>query len=357
MMREHAFEGIIPNLERRYRETDSLMVREELAKYLNSQAVPRVRRHAAARARRGTSRSATGDDARAIFEVLGAAAQGGGRVLRTARPAGPEARRSPTGSSRRSSPASRSSTTSGLDYLALDRSAETLSGGEAQRIRLASQIGSGLTGVMYVLDEPSIGLHQRDNDRLLATLKHLRDLGNSVIVVEHDHDAIHAADYIVDMGPGAGEHGGQVVAQGTPEEIRLAAHSLTGQYLAGHRQIPMPVAAASRRSDADADDHRRHAATTCSNVTLKLPVGVFVCVHRRVGLRQVDAHQRHAVPRGRAAPLRQRARSPRRHDEMQGIEFFDKVISVDQSPIGRTPRSNPATYTDCSRRSASSSRR
>ena len=135
----------------------------------------------------------------------------------------------------------------GLDYLALDRSAETLSGGEAQRIRLASQIGSGLTGVMYVLDEPSIGLHQRDNDRLLATLKHLRDLGNSVIVVEHDEDAINAADYVVDMGPGAGEHGGQVVAQGTPEDIRHAAHSLTGQYLAGHRQIPVPA----RRHRAD----------------------------------------------------------------------------------------------------------
>ena len=152
----------------------------------------------------------------------------------------------------------------GLDYLSLDRSAETLSGGEAQRIRLASQIGSGLTGVMYVLDEPSIGLHQRDNDRLLATLKHLRDLGNSVIVVEHDHDAICAADYIVDMGPGAGEHGGQVVAQGTPEEIRLATHSLTGQYLAGHRQIPMP----SHRLRADPErvltHHRRAPATTCA---------------------------------------------------------------------------------------------
>ena len=145
----------------------------------------------------------------------------------------------------------------GLDYLSLDRSAETLSGGESQRIRLASQIGSGLTGVMYVLDEPSIGLHQRDNDRLLDTLKHLRDLGNSVIVVEHDEDAINAADYVVDMGPGAGEHGGQVVAQGTPEDIRRAPHSLTGQYLAGHRQIPIPARAASRRPGAHADDHRR----------------------------------------------------------------------------------------------------
>ena len=150
----------------------------------------------------------------------------------------------------------------GLDYLALDRSAETLSGGEAQRIRLASQIGSGLTGVMYVLDEPSIGLHQRDNDRLLATLKHLRDLGNSVIVVEHDEDAINAADYVVDMGPGAGEHGGQVVAQGTPEDIRRAAHSLTGQYLAGHRQIPIPAQAEPRRARQASSRSSARRATT-----------------------------------------------------------------------------------------------
>ena len=166
----------------------------------------------------------------------------------------------------------------GLDYLSLDRSAETLSGGEAQRIRLASQIGSGLTGVMYVLDEPSIGLHQRDNDRLLATLKHLRDLGNSVIVVEHDQDAISAADYVVDMGPGAGEHGGQVVAQGTPEEIRRAPHSLTGQYLAGHRQIPMPA----RRHRADPErmlhDHRRDRQQPAAASRSNLPVGLFVCV-------------------------------------------------------------------------------
>src|SRR5205085_7164635 len=165
----------------------------------------------------------------------------------------------------------------GLGYLALDRSAETLSGGESQRIRLASQIGSGLTGVMYVLDEPSIGLHQRDNDRLLTTLKHLRDLGNSVIVVEHDTDAILAADHVVDMGPGAGEHGGQIVAQGTPEEIRHAPHSLTGQYLAGHRQIPMP----SRRHRADPDRELVITGATgnnLQNVTLHLPVGLFVCV-------------------------------------------------------------------------------
>ena len=231
----------------------------------------------------------------------------------------------------------------GLDYLSLDRSAETLSGGESQRIRLASQIGSGLTGVMYVLDEPSIGLHQRDNDRLLATLKHLRDLGNSVIVVEHDHDAICAADYIVDMGPGAGEHGGQVVAQGTPEEIRLATHSLTGQYLAGHRQIPMPA----RRLRADPARMLTITGATGNNlreVTLNLPVGLFVCVTGVSGSGKstlINDTLYHAVARA----LYGSTTEPAPFHEMIGLEFFDKVISVDQSPIGRTPRSNPATYT------------
>ena len=238
MVREHVFEGIIPNLERRYRETDSLMVREELAKYLNSKPCPecngtRLRREAR------HVKVGTGAEARAIYEISGlplreAAAHFGRLTL--------DGQKHAIADRIVKEIVSRLAFLNnvGLDYLALDRSAETLSGGEAQRIRLASQIGSGLTGVMYVLDEPSIGLHQRDNDRLLATLKHLRDLGNSVIVVEHDDDAICAADYIVDMGPGAGEHGGQVVAQGTPEEIRRATHSLTGQYLAGRRRIPMP---------------------------------------------------------------------------------------------------------------------
>ncbi len=231
----------------------------------------------------------------------------------------------------------------GLEYLSLDRSAETLSGGEAQRIRLASQIGSGLTGVMYVLDEPSIGLHQRDNDRLLSTLKHLRDLGNSVIVVEHDHDAIQAADYIVDMGPGAGEHGGQVVAQGTPEEIRMAAHSLTGQYLAGHRQIPMPP----RRQRVDLGRVLTITGATGNNlreVTLNLPVGLFVCVTGVSGSGKstlINDTLYHAVARH----LYGSTTEPAPFHEMHGIEFYDKVISVDQSPIGRTPRSNPATYT------------
>jgi excinuclease ABC subunit A len=231
----------------------------------------------------------------------------------------------------------------GLDYLSLDRSAETLSGGEAQRIRLASQIGSGLTGVMYVLDEPSIGLHQRDNDRLLGTLKHLRDLGNSVIVVEHDQDAIETADYVVDMGPGAGEHGGQVVAQGTPEDIRRAPHSLTGQYLAGHRQIALP----SRRHSVDRErllTVRGARGNNLKDVTLELPVGLFVCVTGVSGSGKstlVNDTLYHAVARH----LYDSAEEPAPYADIDGLEHFDKVINVDQSPIGRTPRSNPATYT------------
>jgi excinuclease ABC subunit A len=231
----------------------------------------------------------------------------------------------------------------GLDYLSLDRSAETLSGGEAQRIRLASQIGSGLTGVMYVLDEPSIGLHQRDNDRLLTTLKHLRDLGNSVIVVEHDTDAILSADHVVDMGPGAGEHGGQIVAQGTPDDIRRAAHSLTGQYLAGHRQIPIPA----HRHKIDPDRCLTITGATGNNlkgITLKLPVGLFVCVTGVSGSGKstlINDTLYHAIARH----LYGSTPEPAPYEELSGLEFYDKVISVDQSPIGRTPRSNPATYT------------
>ncbi len=306
LAREHAFEGIVPNLERRYRETDSVMVREELAKYLNSKPCPecdgtRLRREAR------FVKVGSGADARAIYQVSGLALRAAAAFF-----AGLEL----DGHKRAIADRIVKEIVSrlnflnnvGLDYLSLDRSAETLSGGEAQRIRLASQIGSGLTGVMYVLDEPSIGLHQRDNDRLLETLKHLRDLGNSVIVVEHDQDAILAADYVVDMGPGAGEHGGQVVAQGTPDDIRRAPHSLTGHYLAGHRQIPMPA--------------RRHRADPQRRIVLQRRVGQQPAVgdaeaagrpvrlrHRRLRLGQVDADQRHALPRRGAAPLRQHDRA------------------------------------------------
>ncbi len=341
MVREHAFEGIVPNLERRYRETDSMMVREELAKYLNNKPCPecngtRLRREAR------HVKVGHGDYARPIYEVSGLPLKDameffGGLVL--------DGQKAAIADRIVKEIRSRLQFLNnvGLDYLSLDRSAETLSGGEAQRIRLASQIGSGLTGVMYVLDEPSIGLHQRDNDRLLDTLKHLRDLGNSVIVVEHDEDAINAADYVVDMGPGAGEHGGQVVAQGTPEEVRRAPHSLTGQYLAGHRSIPIPA----RLHRADPTRELTIAKATGNNlqsVTLRLPVGLFVCVTGVSGSGKstlINDTLYHAVARH----LYDSSEEPAAHGDIAGLDHFDKVISVDQSPIGRTPRSNPATYT------------
>ena len=335
--REHAFEGIIPNLERRYRETDSIMVREELAKYLNSKPCPECD---GTRLRREARHVKVGG--RPIYEVSNWPLKETASFFGKLRLQGQQ---QAIADKIVKEIVSRLQFLNnvGLDYLALDRSAETLSGGEAQRIRLASQIGSGLTGVMYVLDEPSIGLHQRDNGRLLSTLAHLRDLGNSVIVVEHDQDAILAADHVVDMGPGAGEHGGQIVAQGTPEEICRAPHSLTGQYLAGHRQIPMP----EHRHRADPKRVLTVTGATGNNltgVTLKLPVGLFVCVTGVSGSGKstlINDTLYHAIARH----LYGSAAEPAPYTEMHGLEFYDKVISVDQSPIGRTPRSNPATYT------------
>ena len=341
MVREHAFEGIIPNLERRYRETDSVMVREELAKYLNNKPCPECNGTRLKREARYV-KVGEGDGARPIYEISGLPLKGTMDFFRGLKLEGQKAAIADRIVKEIVSRLQFLNNV-GLDYLSLDRSAETLSGGESQRIRLASQIGSGLTGVMYVLDEPSIGLHQRDNDRLLTTLKHLRDLGNSVIVVEHDEDAINAADYVVDMGPGAGEHGGQVVAQGTPEDIRHAAHSLTGQYLAGHRQIPLPV----RRHRAADDRELTISGATGNNlqrVTLRLPVGLFVCVTGVSGSGKstlINDTLYHAVARH----LYDSAEEPAPYAEIDGLEHFDKVISVDQSPIGRTPRSNPATYT------------
>jgi excinuclease ABC subunit A len=339
--REHAFEGIIPNLERRYRETDSVMVREELAKYLNDKPCPECQGTRLKREARHVKVGAD-DDARAIFEVSSWPLKQSIAFFSALKLDGQKAAIADKIVKEIVSRLQFLNNV-GLDYLSLDRSAETLSGGEAQRIRLASQIGSGLTGVMYVLDEPSIGLHQRDNDRLLETLKHLRDLGNSVIVVEHDHDAILSADYVVDMGPGAGEHGGQVVAQGTPEEIRRAPHSLTGQYLAGRRQIPIPA----RRHTADRDRVLTISGATGNNLksaTLTLPVGLFVCVTGVSGSGKstlINDTLYHAVARH----LYDSAEEPAPYADIEGLEHFDKVISVDQSPIGRTPRSNPATYT------------
>ncbi|HEX8741412.1 MAG TPA: excinuclease ABC subunit UvrA [Casimicrobiaceae bacterium] len=340
-VKEHTFEGIIPNLERRYRETDSVMVREELAKYLNDKPCPECD---GTRLKREARNVRVGDDAdpRAIYEISAWPLK---RTMDWFAKFSLPGHRAAIADKIVKEIVSRLSFLNnvGLDYLSLDRSAETLSGGEAQRIRLASQIGSGLTGVMYVLDEPSIGLHQRDNDRLLETLKRLRDLGNSVIVVEHDRDAIMTADHVVDMGPGAGEHGGQVVAEGAPEEIRRAPHSLTGQYLSGRRRIAVP----SHRTPIDREKMlvvRGASGNNLRDVTLELPVGLFVCVTGVSGSGKstlVNDTLYHAVARH----LYDSADQPAPYREMDGLDHFDKVISVDQSPIGRTPRSNPATYT------------
>jgi excinuclease ABC subunit A len=335
--RKHAFEGIVHNLERRYRETDSLTVREELAKYLNTRPCPECE---GTRLRLEARHVRVGE--KAIFEVSR-------MPLKQALPFFDAL--TLTGAKqaiaekivKEISSRMRFLTNVGLDYLSLDRSAETLSGGEAQRIRLASQIGSGLTGVMYVLDEPSIGLHQRDNGRLLATLRHLRDLGNSVIVVEHDEEAIAIADYVIDIGPGAGVHGGAVVAQGTPEEIQRDPNSLTGQYLSGKRSIAIP------KKRHKPDPKRWLTLTGASgnnlkNVTLKLPVGILTCVTGVSGSGKSTLINDTLYPLI-AQHLYGSTTEPAPHVELDGLEFFDKVIDVDQSPIGRTPRSNPATYT------------
>jgi excinuclease ABC subunit A len=341
MKRCHPFEGIIPNLERRYKETESNMVREDLARYQSAKPCTdchgtRLRREARHVLLQGagdapgqpiyTVARYTLRECLAYFEQLklqGAKAEIADKVVREIR--------------------SRLVFLNdvGLNYLSLERSAETLSGGESQRIRLASQIGSGLTGVMYVLDEPSIGLHQRDNDRLIATLRHLRDLGNSVLVVEHDEDAIRAADHVIDMGPGAGRHGGQVMAQGTALEVAANPKSLTGQYLCGAQRIAIPK--------------RRHATGTMlrvvgasgnnlQNVSVDIPVGLFTCITGVSGSGKSTLIN-DTLHASAARHLYNSAAEPAAHERIEGLEAFDKVINVDQSPIGRTPRSNPATYT------------
>jgi excinuclease ABC subunit A len=336
-VREHTFEGVIPNLERRYRETDSVVVREELAKYLNTQACPEC---GGARLRREALRVTVLyknineisklplSEAMTLFTGvdLGGARQAiAERIVREI------------------SNRLQFLVNVGLDYLSLDRSADTLSGGEAQRIRLASQIGSGLTGVMYVLDEPSIGLHQRDNARLIETLKRLRDIGNSVIVVEHDQEAIMNADYVVDMGLGAGEHGGRVVGEGTPAQISAHSESLTGQYLSGRRRIDIP--ALRHRINA-----KRHlvihgaSGNNLKHVNVGIPVGLFVCVTGVSGSGKSTLIN-DTLYNAAARHLYGSVAEPAPHESIEGLEFFDKVVNVDQSPIGRTPRSNPATYT------------
>ena len=333
----HTFEGIINNLQRRYRESDSSAVRDELAKYINATSCPEC---LATRLRKEARHVKVGDRnihqicemplklALAFFTGL----QLNGQKLAIADKIVKEI-------------VSRLQflINVGLDYLSLSRSAETLSGGEAQRIRLASQIGSGLTGVMYVLDEPSIGLHQRDNDRLLDTLKHLRDIGNSVIVVEHDQDAIQLADFIVDIGPGAGEHGGNIVSFGTPAQIEADPNSLTGQYISGKKQIQFTLP----RTQPKPDRWLKLSGATgnnLKNVSVEIPVGLLTCVTGVSGSGKSTLIN-DTLYRVVASHLYGSSTEAAAHEKIEGLEFFDKVVDVDQSPIGRTPRSNPATYT------------
>ena len=337
VLREHAFEGIVNNLERRYKETDSPAIREELAKYLNSCTCPEcngTRLRLEARHVRFLDKS--------LFEISELPLHESLQFFKSLELQG---QKQAIADKIVQEIASRLTFLNnvGLNYLTLARSAETLSGGEAQRIRLASQIGSGLTGVMYVLDEPSIGLHQRDNDRLLNTLHKLRNMGNSVIVVEHDEDAIRHADHVIDMGPGAGEHGGMIVAQGTPEEICNNKNSLTGDYLTGRRKIPMPA----KRTSPAPERMLQIAGASGNNlkdVTLNLPVGLLVCVTGVSGSGKSTLINDTLYP-AVAQHLYGSSMEPAPHASVTGLEFFDKVINVDQAPIGRTPRSNPATYT------------
>ena len=336
-LREHSFEGIVHNLERRYKETESPTVREELAKFLNNCSCTECN---GTRLRLEARHVRVADHA--IYQLSALPLKQALTFFQNVQLPG---NKQAIAERIVQEIVSRLTFLSnvGLDYLSLDRSAETLSGGEAQRIRLASQIGSGLTGVMYVLDEPSIGLHQRDNSRLLDTLKRLRDMGNSVIVVEHDEDAILAADHVVDMGPGAGEHGGMIIAQGTPEEVCANSQSLTGDYLMGRRSISAPKK--YRAPDPERMLVIKGASgNNLKDVTLELPVGLMVCVTGVSGSGKSTLINDTLYP-AVAQHLYGSNTEPAPYAEISGLEFFDKVINVDQSPIGRTPRSNPATYT------------
>jgi excinuclease ABC subunit A len=337
--KSHPFEGIIPNMARRYQETDSPMVREELSRYRSQQPCTSCQ-GTRLRPEARFVRVGSGEQQRSIDQICRSTLQQAQQYFQGLQLHGAKAEIADK-VVREIAARLKFLNDVGLTYLSLERSAETLSGGEAQRIRLASQIGSGLTGVMYVLDEPSIGLHQRDNDRLMDTLKHLRDLGNSVIVVEHDEDMIRSADHVIDMGPGAGEHGGRVMAAGVCAQIMAAADSVTGQYLSGVKSIAVPTRHPPGQAWIEVVGARGHSL---KSVDARFPVGLFTCVTGVSGsgkstlvndtLYTAAAQQIHRA-HGEAAP----------HDEMRGLEHFDKVINVDQSPIGRTPRSNPATYT------------
>jgi excinuclease ABC subunit A len=335
--RKHPFEGIIPNMQRRYRETESSTVREELARYLSNQTCPDCN---GARLNRA-SRHVT-VDGRTLPEVT-ALPVGSSQELFSALHL--EGRRGEIADKILKEINERLSflVNVGLDYLSLERSAETLSGGEAQRIRLASQIGAGLVGVMYVLDEPSIGLHQRDNQRLLSTLTHLRDLGNTVIVIEHDEEAIRSGDHVVDVGPGAGVHGGRIVSQGTPAEIIADANSLTGRYLSGRELIAIP----ERLCQYDPKRKLVIKGATGNNlmaVTAEIPVGLMTCITGVSGSGKSTLIN-DTLYRRAAQVLNKASEAGAPCEAVEGLEHFDKIVDIDQSPIGRTPRSNPATYT------------
>ncbi|HTN33892.1 MAG TPA: excinuclease ABC subunit UvrA [Marinobacter sp.] len=337
MERAHTFEGILPNLERRYRETDSESMRDELARSMSTQP---CRDCSGSRLRRSARHVFIEDknlpditrlpvgDAFDYFTQLGLAGRKGEiaeKILKEVRQR------------------LQFLVNVGLEYLTLERSADTLSGGEAQRIRLASQIGAGLVGVMYILDEPSIGLHQRDNERLLKTLTHLRDLGNTVIVVEHDEDAIRAADHVIDIGPGAGVHGGHVIAQGTPQQIIDNPESLTGQYLNGTREISIPDT--RHTGNGKKLTLRGARGNNLQDITLELPLGVMTCVTGVSGSGKSTLINSTLYPVAATKLNKATSLSPSPYSSLEGLEHLDKVIDIDQSPIGRTPRSNPATYT------------
>ncbi|MCS3904571.1 excinuclease ABC subunit A [Methylohalomonas lacus] len=335
--RKHPFEGVIPNMERRYRETDSQMLREEMARYQTQKACPKC--HG----------SRLNEAARHVFigdcNLPDVVAMPVGYAEQYFSELQLEGRRQEIAAKilKEVSERLKFLMNVGLDYLTLDRSAESLSGGEAQRIRLASQIGAGLVGVMYILDEPSIGLHQRDNARLLATLRRLRDLGNTVIVVEHDEEAIREADHVVDMGPGAGVHGGHIVAEGTPDVIAAHETSLTGQYLSGRKTIPVPP----MRTPMNPKKTVRltgASANNLKNVTMDLPVGLMTCVTGVSGSGKSTLIN-DTLYRIVARELNGAALQPAAHKSIKHLDLIDKVVDIDQSPIGRTPRSNPATYT------------
>lgn len=336
--KQHSFEGIIPNFERRFRDTDSLSVREELAKYLSTQPCPSCK---GTRLRKEARNVFIQDES--LPELVTLPVEKALTYFQTLNLPG---RRGQIAKKVLKEICDRLSflVNVGLNYLTLDRSADTLSGGEAQRIRLASQIGAGLVGVMYILDEPSIGLHQRDNERLLNTLTRLRDLGNTVIVVEHDEDAIRCADHVIDIGPGAGVHGGVIVAQGTPADVMKAPKSLTGQYLCGKRKIAVP----KQRTPVDAKRMLKLSGCTGNNlkkVTLEIPVGLMTCITGVSGSGKSTLINGTLYPLAATALNKATTLSAAPYKKLTGISHFDKCIDIDQSPIGRTPRSNPATYT------------